>query len=181
MTAPTPAPRPVGEPAGLGRRLLSILYESLLVIAVAFIATLVFPGAATGRLSPFERHLLFAWICLAVGVYFTWLWSRGQTLAMRAWKLRVVGPDGHYVGPGRAAWRYLVTLALVAPGLLGLLWLREHPDSWITWSVLAITVTSLAWALFDDQRRTLYDVLSRTRMLRLKVEPVRPAAPAPRG
>jgi uncharacterized RDD family membrane protein YckC len=168
LTAPADsAQRPAAEPARLGRRILAILYEALIVVAIAFLATLVFPGAATGRLSPMARHLLAGWVCVVVGVYFTWLWARGQTLPMRAWKLRVVGRDGRYIDARRAAWRYVVTLALVAPGLVGLLWLREHPDSWITWSVLGVTVASLGWSLFDRERRTLYDIASGTRLVRL--------------
>src|SRR6267143_4222535 len=89
---------------GIGRRVLSMLYESLIVFAVAFFAGLAFYGATHGRLSGNTRLVFQLYLFLVLGAYFIACWSRGgQTLPMQTWKMRVVRPDNLPIGVGRAA------------------------------------------------------------------------------
>jgi uncharacterized RDD family membrane protein YckC len=44
-----------------------------------------------------NRHGLQAFLFLIFGIYFTWLWSKGQTLAMKTWHIRVVDAKGRAV------------------------------------------------------------------------------------
>ena len=81
--------------AGIARRLASMVYESLLAIAIAFFAALLFYGAASGRLSGINRSLFQVYLIVILGLYFVWCWHRGgQTLPMKTWKLRLVSADG---------------------------------------------------------------------------------------
>lgn len=150
------------------RRLASLVYESLLVAALVFLATLLFPGAATGNLSGPARYGLFVYLVVVTGGYFVGFWSRGQTLAMRAWRLRLVGADGLPPRWPRALVRYLAALVLVAPGLGGALWLREHPGSVIAWTLLAVLAVTLASPLWDAERRALYDRIAGTLLVRVR-------------
>lgn len=128
-----------GETPGLARRLASLLYEAVLVFAVAFFAGFAFLFASAG--APLDGWVLRAHQLLVVAVlaaYFLWCWLRGgQTLAMKAWRLRLVG-----VTPGRALARFLLALVLVPTGI------------------------GILWALVDREQQFLHDRIAGTRLVR---------------
>ena len=102
--------------AGLARRLAAMFYEALLLFAVAFFAGWMFFFASGGRdaTTGTLRYELQAFVLLVIGAYFLWCWLRGgQTLAMRAWKIRLVD-----VTPGKAIARFLVAAALLPFSIL---------------------------------------------------------------
>lgn len=144
MSAPAPS-------ATLLRRLSSLVYESLIVVALLLLAGLAFLLAfyfTTGQevATGWPLWLFRAWILAVLGLYFGWFWTRGgQTLPMRTWRLRVVGPDDAPVGRGRALCRYL-----------------------LAWpSVLAAGI-GLAWAVVDRDRQFLHDRLAGTRLIQVE-------------
>ena len=122
---------------GLGRRIASMLYEAILLFAVAFLATWVFQFAAgTVHIDGWRLRLLQVFLLAVFAAYFLWCWLRGgQTLAMKTWRIRLVG-----VTPRRAMLRFLYALFLVPTGI------------------------SLLWALFDQDRQFLHDRLAGTRL-----------------
>jgi uncharacterized RDD family membrane protein YckC len=115
-----------------------MLYEAILLFAVAFFAGFAFHFASRG--APLEGALRFAHQLLLVAVfaaYFLWCWLRGgQTLAMKAWRVRLVG-----VTPRKALLRFGLALLLVPTGI------------------------AIAWALFDRDRQFLHDRLAGTRIV----------------
>ena len=124
---------------GLLRRLASMTYEAVLLFAVAFFAAWLFFFASGGReaLSGWPRHLLQLFIATVFAGYFLWCWLRGgQTLAMKAWRIRLVG-----VTPGKALLRFVLALLFV-PSLI-----------------------SIVWSLFDQDRQFLHDRLAGTRLI----------------
>jgi uncharacterized RDD family membrane protein YckC len=128
---------------GIGRRVLSMLYESLIVFAVAFFAGLAFYGAAHGRLSGNTRLVFQLYLFLVLGAYFIACWSRGgRTLPMQTWKMRVVRPDNLPIGVGRAALRYV-----------------------LAWPSLLLFGVGVFWAFFDRDRQFLHDRLAGTRVV----------------
>ena len=78
----------------LGRRLACVLYDTLLLLAVWFVAA--FP------LAPFLRGLdqeiaipvTQFYLLTVAGLYFTLFWRRGQTLAMKTWGIRMEAAGG---------------------------------------------------------------------------------------
>jgi uncharacterized RDD family membrane protein YckC len=126
-------------PPALWRRLASMLYEVILLFAVAFFAAWVFFFASGGRdaTAGGMRLLLQFFIGLFFAAYFLWSWLRGgQTLAMKAWRIRLVG-----VTPARALLRLILAAILVPSGI------------------------SLIWALFDRERQFLHDRLAGSRLV----------------
>jgi uncharacterized RDD family membrane protein YckC len=112
------------------RRLASMLYESILLIAVWFIAVWLFQfAAATLDIAGWRRHLLQAFVIAVFALYFLYCWLRGgQTLAMKTWRIRVVSRDGHRsLAPKAALLRFIAALLLV-PTLLGILWALVDRD-----------------------------------------------------
>jgi uncharacterized RDD family membrane protein YckC len=115
-----------------------MLYEAVLLFAVGFFAAWVFYFASGGvdATAGATRHLLQVFIALVFAAYFLWCWLRGgQTLAMKAWKIRVVD-----VTPPKALFRFLIALIGVP------------------------TAISIVWALFDRDRQFLHDRLAGTRL-----------------
>jgi uncharacterized RDD family membrane protein YckC len=99
-------------------------YEALLVCAVAFFAAWIFFFASGGRDATlgFLRLELQIFILLVLAAYFLWCWTRGgQTLAMRAWKIRVVD-----VTPRKALLRFLLAFLLLPWSVLWALFDRDR-------------------------------------------------------
>jgi uncharacterized RDD family membrane protein YckC len=133
-------------PPGLFRRLAAIVYDALLLVAIQMIAAapvvIVLGGPVTGGL----RQLAFRCYLLAIVFgFFGWFWTHGgQTLGMRAWRLKLVSADGSSVGWAQSAWRFAA--AFLSFGCLGL---------------------GFLWAAFDPKRLTWHDRLSRSRLILL--------------
>ena len=109
-------------PVSLLRRLGAIVYDALLLFAVLFVATaLVLPltgGEAVSPHHPFFSTYLF-FICF---FFYAWFWTHGgQTLGMRAWKIRVQRRDGG----GITWWQALVRFLLANLWLLPLVYLTQ--------------------------------------------------------
>jgi uncharacterized RDD family membrane protein YckC len=118
--------------AGFFRRLMASLYDWLLVLAVMMVASvpLVAPNnEAIAAGNPFYRAAL---IVLAV-CFFVGFWcNKGQTLGMRAWRLKLEMPDGSDVSFTRGMLRFIY--ACVSAGALGLgfLWVFLSPEG-LSW------------------------------------------------
>ena len=82
-------PEPERRPAGLFRRLGAAVYDSLLVLATLFAATAVVLPLTGGEAVPAGTIWYPAYLIGVSYVYFAGFWIYGgQTLGMRAWKLR---------------------------------------------------------------------------------------------
>jgi uncharacterized RDD family membrane protein YckC len=126
--------------AGLARRLASVLYEALVVVAIAFVATFPFLALFGDSTHGWRRTLLQAWVLFVMGAYFVWFWTHGgQTLPMKTWRMRLVRADGAPVGIATAIHRYV--LAVLGTTALG---------------------AGFAWALVDRDRLFLHDRLAGT-------------------
>ena len=87
-------------------------YEAVLLFAVAFFAAWLFffVSGAQDATSGWRRHALQLFIATVFAAYFLWCWLRGgQTLAMKAWHIRLVD-----VTPQRALIR-LVLAGMLLP------------------------------------------------------------------
>lgn len=161
------SPDPSGEVqhAGFFRRLAAMVYEAFVVTAILFIATLLFHGAAIERLTGVMRAILQIYLVTVLGLYFVWFWQRGQTLPMKAWRLRLTARGGGKVTPVRALVRYLVAAISIGTSFAAALYLREHPDSVVAWIALIPGLLSVGWALGDPDRQCLYDRIAGTRLV----------------
>ena len=99
------------------------MYEGMLMFGVVFIAGYLFSTLSQTRHALDNRLPLQAFLFVVFGIYFTWFWSRGQTLAMKTWNIRLVDRNGQPVTQARAFARYLLSwlLAFAAPGCVGTL------------------------------------------------------------
>jgi uncharacterized RDD family membrane protein YckC len=155
-----------------------MVYESLLVLALVLLVGLLFQlglvasgtdhDAQTWRAVGPTRQLLQIIEAAAIALYLCLSWRRGQTLAMRAWRLRLVralpAPDTPPSLARCLARLVLATLA-IGPAAIGLLWLSSHGRDVIAWIGVVPAGAALAWALIDRDRQTLYDRLAGTRLI----------------
>jgi uncharacterized RDD family membrane protein YckC len=135
------------SPASLWLRLFAGAYDLLPLIGLWFVAGVLALAVTGGALDPHRlaHKLLVQALVLALSAaYFVVSWTRGgQTIGMRAWRLRVVRADGSALGVWRALLRFFV--ALISLAALGL-------GFW--------------WALFEGRRRTWHDMAAGTQMMR---------------
>lgn len=113
----------------LRRRLACNLYECLLLVAVLFVAA--FPIAAlTGMLPPeLGVTLLRLYLFLIAGAYFAVFWRKGQTLAMKTWRIRLVAASGGAPSRSQVWLRYglaCLNLAVLGIGWWAALWRQDR-------------------------------------------------------
>ncbi|MFP5418069.1 MAG: RDD family protein [Gammaproteobacteria bacterium] len=135
----------VSTPAPLFARFAAMIYESLLVTAVVFVASFIIIPVVGEMRAPWQRHLFQVYILVVVFVYFAAFWLRsGQTLAMKTWRIRLVSRAGNTITPKQAAVRFgLALVGLFAAGF----------GFW--------------WGFFDRDRQFLHDRLAGTRLVRV--------------
>ncbi|MCJ0763108.1 RDD family protein [Variovorax terrae] len=93
------------------------LYEGMLMFGVVFIAGYLFGTLSQTRNAMDNRHALQAFLFVVFGIYFTWFWAKGQTLAMKTWNIRVVDAQGRPLSQRRALLRYLLSWLWFLPPL----------------------------------------------------------------
>lgn len=117
---PLAAATPI-EHAGLLPRVAAAVYDGFLLIALYFLATAVIdPFLAAGHV-PAGSLWFRLYLLLVTFFFYGWFWTHGgQTLGMRAWRLRVVDMRGEALRWPQAALRFLVA-CLAWSTVIGLL------------------------------------------------------------
>ena len=88
--------------AGVGRRLLAMVYETFLLLAVDMLAVALYLIVTLNHHEPVFEHGRNAFLFLVTGAYFIHSWTdSGHTLAMKTWRMRLVA-DGHARVPLRS-------------------------------------------------------------------------------
>ena len=149
----------------LKRRLLSMTYEAMLLFAVVFIAGYLFDTLTQSRHALMLRHARQVWLFVVLGVYFVWLWTHGgQTLAMKTWRIHVVGPDQGPLRTGRAIARYVLLWIVVLP-VLALVYVAGLAG-WLAVAALAAAlILPPFYARIDREGQFLHDRLLGTRLV----------------
>lgn len=141
---------PPANPAPLHLRLAALAYD-LFPLAALWMATAgLFLFAAHGAVDAahppaiYRIGLQIALLTVTAG-YFVLSWSRGgQTIGMRAWRIRITTVDGDALPWPRALLRFAV--ALPSLGALGL---------------------GFLWCLVDRERRAWHDLAARSACVRV--------------
>jgi len=100
------------------RRLAAMLYESMLLFGVIFMAAYLFDTLTQSRHALTLRHERQLWLFFVLGFYFWWFWTHGgQTLAMKTWHIKVVTEEGKPVTGVTAVLRYFLCWLFIPTGL----------------------------------------------------------------
>lgn len=127
------------------RRFAAFCYDLLLLAALVFCFTLAVLALRRGAPVPPGTWWFPAALLAVAAAFFCGFWVRGgQTVGMRAWRVRVVREDGRALELPRAVARFGAGLLAALPAGLGL------------W-----------WSVFDARKRGWHDRLTDTRVVRV--------------
>ncbi|MFV0575224.1 MAG: RDD family protein [Vibrio sp.] len=146
------------KPAGFFRRLAAIIYDALIIIAIEMIAVGVVIATMEALFSqglinygsyidasdllnhhPIWSYVFHAYVIIVWMGFLSFFWMKGQTLGMRAWKLRVQNEDGSNI-------RFFQSIVRMLTAFLGL---------------GNLTV------LFDGEKRALQDMWAKCQVVQL--------------
>lgn len=151
---------------GLWRRLLCMLYEGVLLFGVLMIAGYLYSSLTQQRHALQGTAGLQAFLFVVLGIYFGWFWSRsGQTLAMKAWHIRVVAADGRGLSQARALARYALAWLWFLPALLSLHFAGLKSGAAIVAALAAGVAGYATLALLRPDRQFWHDVVCGTRLV----------------
>ncbi len=139
------------------------------MFGVVFLAGYLFSSLTQSRHALQNRHGLQAFIFVVAGIYFVWFWSKGQTLAMKTWHIRVVDRSGRSISQARALLRYVLSWIWFLPPLLAV---SPFGLSGGEVSILMIGWVSV-WALlsrFQREGQFWHDAWSGTRLVDARPE-----------
>lgn len=148
----------------LWRRMACWMYEGVLMFGVVFIAGYLFGTLSQTRNAMDNRHALQAFLFVVFGIYFVWFWSKGQTLAMKTWHIRLVDRHGNAVTQIRALGRYCLSWLWLLPPLVVIA--PFHLDG--TASAMVLTAWVAIWALLSrlhPENQFWHDAWAGTRLV----------------
>lgn len=117
----------------------------MLLAALVFSFTLAVLALRLGAAVPPGSAWFSGSVLLLSMLFFCGFWvNGGQTLGMRAWRVRVVRDDGRPLAWPRAVARFAAGIVSALPAGLGL------------W-----------WSVFDEHKRSWHDRWTRTRVVRI--------------
>lgn len=157
---------------GLRRRMACWLYEGMLLFGVVFIAGYLFSTLSQTRNALDNRHILQAFMFVVLGIYFVWFWSKGQTLAMKTWHIRVVDAQGQPLTQTKALLRYLLSWMWFLPPLIVLAPLGLP----VLEALVLLVGWVLVWALlsrFHPRRQFWHDAWAGTQLVHQPPSPKR--------
>jgi uncharacterized RDD family membrane protein YckC len=149
---------------GLARRMACWVYEGLLLFGVVFISGYLFSTLSQTRHALDNRHALQAFLFVVFGIYFTWFWAKGQTLAMKTWGIRIVAAAGGPVTQQRALLRYVLAWVWFLPPLAMVGPLEARAGETVVLGIGWI----LVWVIlsrFHPQRQFWHDAWAGTRLV----------------
>ncbi|MCP3711588.1 RDD family protein [Paraburkholderia sp. CNPSo 3274] len=152
-------------PVSIRRRLAAFVYESVLLFGVVFAAGLAFSLVLQQRNGYTHHNAMAVWIIFVAGAYFVGFWHKGgQTLPMKTWRLRVVGPDGKPPTIARGTLRYLAAWLWFLPPLV------LHPllNLSVPHTLALVAFWFVIWAAsarLSHDRQFLHDRIAGTRIV----------------
>jgi uncharacterized RDD family membrane protein YckC len=132
---------------GLLRRLAAIFYDSWLVVGIWLLGVIIdtFVRDEKGLGLAISHLPLQLFFIVAPLLFFGWFWTHGgQTLGMRAWRLKLLADSGEPVSARQAIVRFFAACLSALVLALGYL-----------------------WVLFDRDRKSWHDHISGTRLVML--------------
>ncbi len=139
--------QPKSGRAGLGRVLGAIIYDSLALFALFMVAGfMIVPVLGRPPTAQYEL-LAFRVLLLTIAyLFFCWFWTHGgQTLGMRAWKIRLLNLDNEAVSWPVASGRFCLAI--------------------LSWLLLGLGYFSILW---DPDGLSWHDRLTSTHLILLK-------------
>ena len=127
-------PDPLNSAASMGRRVGAMIYDALVAMGILFIAALPLP--ILDAFAPGEWWTILLKRIYLAGTIFFYLggfWVHGgQTVGMRAWKIKLIRSDGAPVRWKDALFRFAAATVSIASLGIGFFWAltNEQKKAW---------------------------------------------------
>lgn len=150
------------------RRLVAMVYEAFLILAVLLLAEAVITLATLNGKTALLQAIQKLFVFLVMAAYFIHFWvDSGHTLAMKTWRIRLVMP-GHARVPLRTATiRFMLAWGWCLPALVACYLLGWKSPTEVGLALLAGMSLWAMSAVFDRDRQFLHDRLAGTRLVQL--------------
>lgn len=155
--------------AGFFRRLSAFAYDILLLMALiviaGFIALPFTGGEAPSPGNPYYQTYLF----VLSYAFFAWFWTRGgQTLGMRAWRIRVQNEDGSSISWSQSLLRFMAGIAALVLIAAGIYLTKNEPMSRLYILGIAawvVFILSYLWIFIDKNKSAWHDNFSNCKVV----------------
>ena len=125
---------------GFFYRFAAIVYDLFLLVAVLFLATALVLPFNGGEAFTSQQFFYPLYLCTVSFVFYGWFWTHGgQTLGLKAWKLKVLTIDHQPITWMQAFGRFCAAI--------------------VSWAFFGI---GFLWILIDKDRRAWHDHWSKT-------------------
>ena len=133
--------------AGLMRRLLALLYDSILIIGIymsyVILVTYLNGSALEGQLEILFLQFSFIIFIFLFYCYF-WKFNNGQTLGMQVWKIKLVSSGNEEININKMVLRCALSMIFSL-----------------------VFLSNFIFIIFNKERKTLGDYFSKTKLLRV--------------
>jgi uncharacterized RDD family membrane protein YckC len=137
---------------GFLRRMCAVFYDGLLLLAVLFFATAIALPFNGGQSFTSEQYYFPLYLFGISYCFYVWFWMHGgQTLGLKAWKIRLSNRAGDRLNLREATFRFFAAI--------------------LSWSCLGL---GFVWCLFDRNNLSWHDHLSKTRLRFVPGEKISP-------
>ncbi len=167
-------------PAGLLRRLGATISDSLVVLGLLLLGTLLFvpllnhlgaKAMTPSEVGWFWTSVYWVWMLSIWMLFFGFFWSRsGQTVGMRAWQLRLENDSGALLTWTQSLKRLWASVLPWLPCLLAMSiaeQLASDALKYLGQGLSLLGVTGLLAMYRDPSRRTWHDRITRSRIILL--------------
>jgi len=115
-------------PASLLKQLAAMVYDSLLIFAILFVAVGVIILFNQAAVNP---SLIYIFLVTVIFIFYGWFWNRsGQTLGMQVWKIQIVSEFGGYPSWTISFLRLVFAMFSFACFGIGYWWRIFKPYTW---------------------------------------------------
>jgi uncharacterized RDD family membrane protein YckC len=156
------------------RRMACFTYEGILIFGVVFISGLIFTMVTDALMpsavnDPFSKSLAYrslfqAFIFCVLTTYFIYFWRRGQTLAMKTWRIELLDQEGQHLSTRMALKRWVSSWVWFIPPLMALtpfsVSMSERVVLCLGWISIWATL-----ARFQSHGQFWHDVWSQTQLV----------------
>lgn len=135
------------EYAGVSRRIAAFVYDIFLIAALWFALFGVAVAIHQGEAIPIwaSQFILLPAAFIMTFIFYYWFWTHGgQTLGMRAWRLRIINLENKQPAFRECLIRYLLAVSSLGLGFL--------------------------YCVFNKDKKSLHDVVSHTQIVLLPKE-----------
>jgi uncharacterized RDD family membrane protein YckC len=133
--------------AGLMRRLLALLYDSILIIGI-YMSYVILVTYLNGSALESQIEILFLQFSFIIFIFlfycYFWKFNNGQTLGMQVWKIKLVSSGNEEININKMVLRCALSMIFSL-----------------------VFLSNFIFIIFNKERKTLGDYFSKTKLLKV--------------